>query len=450
MAPPTIEAKVRTVKLGSLHVRLSNIGRSTRNTNTIESLKPKSNNQVLVHDYHEHIKHRLPTEIVSKKMVEIDSELKDLLQNTYIERVQLRKAMESNPQETTPINEDVRLLHRAFKHMKEDNIVVPEEWLLGGIDDDTYAYKRSRQERKKDLETLQIYRERHKHSTIQNILKQQLTATQKIDVSLGQGYFFEFVFKNPYSEDHNYEIFWEDSELRIITSDNEWLYHRRRNNVFENIETNMITPIVDGRAQIFLSANEEIHIPFIFQTFSSSYADHTMEEQNTKLEQKRSLSKVVHVSFLNAKRTPVAFLNVLVSYMNFFIDKSLQMFHHENEMVRKTIRHQFHGTSQMTNDGITSLQSENLSVEKYLKCSHLDVVCSLNNSVILHSCSVILNTERYPSSIELEMHLITTISILFFSMINTVLLFLKFGKCAYTLCFVWMSMLYLVRPITLH
>jgi hypothetical protein len=213
-ASPAFEPRVRSIKIGTLHIRISNIGRSLPNEVALEVTKRKSNNQVLVHDYHEQIKLRLPSEFFAKKMIEVDSELKDALQNAYIERVQLRKAMEGKPNDLKPVSEEVRLLHRAYRHMKEDSIEVPEEWQMADGEDDEFAYKRSRAERKKDMETIEVYRERHKKSLIQNSLKKQLTTVHKIDASFGQGYFFEFVFRNPYNEDHNFEIYWEDPETR--------------------------------------------------------------------------------------------------------------------------------------------------------------------------------------------------------------------------------------------
>jgi nephrocystin-4 len=366
-------------------VRASNIGRSLPNDNALEVTKRKANNQVLVHDYHEQIKLRLPSELLAKKMIEVDSELKDALENAYVERAQLRKAMEGKPSEQKPISEEVRLLHRAYRHMREDNIDVPEEWQLADCEDDEFAYKRSRAERKKDMETIEVYRERHKRSLIQSALKKQLTTVHKIDASFGQGYFFEFVFRNPYNEDHNFEIFWEDTELRsppltrIITSDHEWLYHRRRNNVFDKIESNLVTPIVEGRAQVFMNANEEIHVPFVFQSFTTEieFGD-ILRSETRKVNPQQA--KTVHVSFLNSKRAPVAFLDVIVNAMNFFIDKSIQMFHYENELVRKCIRYQIQGTHPSNSDAISSIHIENSSGDKFLKCSHPDVVCSLNHS----------------------------------------------------------------------
>jgi nephrocystin-4 len=149
--------------------------------------------------------------------------------------------------------------------------------------------------------------------------------------------------------------------------------------MFEKIESNMVTPIVEGRAQVFMSANEEIHVPFIFQSFTTEFgASDSIGNDQRKISNLQT--KTVHVSFLNSKRAPVAFLDIIINSMNFFIDKSIQMFHYENELVRKCIRYQIQSNMPSNSDGIGSIHAENSMGDKFLKCSHPDVVCSLNHS----------------------------------------------------------------------
>jgi hypothetical protein len=79
---------------------------------------------------------------------------------------------------------------------------------------------------------------------------------------------------------------------------------------------------------------------------------------------------------------PTAFLDLVINPLNFYIDRSLQLFNYENELVRKNIRyvpqlsHSFSAT-----DKIGNFQMESMTVAKYLKCSNPDVVCALNSSV---------------------------------------------------------------------
>jgi hypothetical protein len=154
-------------------------------------------------------------------MVNVDSELKAYLLQSFDERVELRKAMiNKNPgknQKDKPMSEETRLLQNAYRTMKRDKIDIPTEWEVTDefeMEKETFGYQRSRKERQIDQEIIQIYRERHKQQTIIQKLKEQLTTKYPIEISFGQAKFFEFIFQNPYIYDQNFEICWNDDELR--------------------------------------------------------------------------------------------------------------------------------------------------------------------------------------------------------------------------------------------
>ena len=72
----------------------------------------------------------------------------------------------------------------------------------------------NREERSRDLQTIDIFRERKKKSNVQNALREQITTRQVYSASFGQAIFFEFNLTNPYNVEHNIEIEWMDEELR--------------------------------------------------------------------------------------------------------------------------------------------------------------------------------------------------------------------------------------------
>ena len=109
--------------------------------------------------------------------------------------------------------------------------------------------------------------QRRKRQTVQDSLKEQITTKHIINASFAQGYYFEFLFKNPYSSDQNYVISWENDSLRLIGDIREWEYHRQVNGNRMGVEKNMVSVRPDGTAQIFLVANETISVPFIYQNF---------------------------------------------------------------------------------------------------------------------------------------------------------------------------------------
>ena len=228
-------------------------------------------------------------------------------------------------------------------------------------------------------------------------MREQITTKYTIDASFGQGYFFEYVLENPYNIDQVFEIEWDDTDLRVIDSEKEWQYHRKMNGIHQSIEKDFLTKSVVGRAQIFLGAKEKQNIPFLIQFFStgsmalaSSSSGIGSGQHSVKItdETKKSPARVITVSFLNGKRKPIAFLDVLTNPMHFYLDRSIQMFHCENEMVRKTVRFPILHHASL----IASGESGPLSIlssptnEKYLKCSHPDVVCNINPQTVRYFC----------------------------------------------------------------
>ena len=51
---------------------------------------------------------------------------------------------------------------------------------------------------------------------MQAALREQITTKHSIVASFGQAVFFEFELTNPYNVEHNFEIEWDDSELRHV------------------------------------------------------------------------------------------------------------------------------------------------------------------------------------------------------------------------------------------
>jgi hypothetical protein len=79
-----------------------------------------------------------------------------------------------------------------------------------------FSYQMSRQERQRDLQTIDIFRERRKENTIESALTREITVNHTINASFGQAHYFEYMFTNPYNEEHNFEISWDDEELRQV------------------------------------------------------------------------------------------------------------------------------------------------------------------------------------------------------------------------------------------
>lgn len=96
-------------------------------------------------------------------MPDADSELRALLQTMYEERVESKKAAMDKVDPTEPLTEDGKKLQNVYRAMKKDKVDAPFSWDISDYiksGPESFMYKQSRQERQKDLETVEIYRER--------------------------------------------------------------------------------------------------------------------------------------------------------------------------------------------------------------------------------------------------------------------------------------------------
>lgn len=193
---------------GKLHVRISNIGAEARNS---ENRVVKKTPDILIYDYHHFINTRPPLISYPKRMPDIDSELYEMLSHNYRERMKERKLEQFDADKSS--DEKKRKLDQ-IKRLKENKNIAK---VMGHNEKNPgHLYQMTRQERQRDLQTMDLFRERRKITTIQGALKDQITSKHVLNVTFGTAYFFEFFFNNPYSHEQNFEIVWDDQELRYL------------------------------------------------------------------------------------------------------------------------------------------------------------------------------------------------------------------------------------------
>ena len=180
--------------------------------------------------------------------------------------------------------------------------------------------------------------------------------------SFGQAHYFEFVLENPYNSESVFDIVWENENLRIVDDEREWRHHRKLHNIHQTVEPNFVEIKPDASVQVFLNAKEKVAIPFVYQTFMDDFS--FKADKTSRLQDQEPLSKTISVTFQNLKQIPVAVLDLVINSKNFYVDRCLRLFRSENTMVHKVIRFP---------SGHSSTEGE----EKYLKCSHPDVICSM-------------------------------------------------------------------------
>jgi hypothetical protein len=104
---------------------------------------------------------------------------------------------------------------------------------------------------------------------VQSELRNQITTKHTIVASFGQAVFFEFMLTNPYHLEHNFEISYDDAELRLVTDSNEWKYLRKVHGIKGPVEKRLIAERSNGGFEVYLLPNETLAIPFVFQSFCS-------------------------------------------------------------------------------------------------------------------------------------------------------------------------------------
>ena len=75
------------------------------------------------------------------------------------------------------------------------------------------TFRHEKEERSRDLKTIELYRQQNKKDGILNMLNAAITTEHTVSPSLGTTEFFEFVLRNPYNVEHTVMLDVDDPEL---------------------------------------------------------------------------------------------------------------------------------------------------------------------------------------------------------------------------------------------
>ena len=146
-AAQTVNHGAKTLSIGTLHVRMTNLGKPCDQNN-----RPAMRESVVVYDYHETAKTRLTTLSEPKKLVDVDVELNTVLHQAMQER--MAKAQQMNAAKESCVNIDNERLKKAIKVMEKVGLEKPRD------EPETETYQQTRQEKERDIKTIEIFRER--------------------------------------------------------------------------------------------------------------------------------------------------------------------------------------------------------------------------------------------------------------------------------------------------
>ncbi|KAI9330273.1 hypothetical protein DFJ73DRAFT_631038 [Zopfochytrium polystomum] len=384
--------------VGKLNLRLVNNGKRPPRDIAYRDIHAKEN--IIVRDHRYNIPFRLETMCHPKKMVDVDSELCEILSSSHQDRIAGRQhhGIASAAEELgSRAGAGARVSGKLerVKRVKERDGRDSEH-----IETLALAYSTSRQERQRDLQTIDIFRERcgrlaRKQSAIEKSLSANISVTHRVYASFGQAYFFEYLFCNPYNEEHLFSIFWDDLELRLVTSKLEWTYLRRIYGIRDGLEEVTFEVRPDGYFELAVGPNETIAIPFVFQSMLAGSV--LCGEENRSRNSGDSgqgatngwrSSFQEYVAFLNSRRHPVGLLDVAIIPRFYAVDRVFRFFRPENDLIRKTIRY-LAIKAQRAMGSASSMTAYDTANpwKRYVRCSNEEVVCALAESGKLRELS---------------------------------------------------------------
>ncbi|TPX47147.1 hypothetical protein SeLEV6574_g02814 [Synchytrium endobioticum] len=346
-------------RIGSLFLRWTNISRKGKVPSTT---LPKPT----VYDYHEAIKVHPETKHMGSRMQDTDPELSEILKRAHSTSrtktaVSSRAAKNETNAASAQIDRKLAKARRVLAHSDANNV---KRDVSNECDEAFQTYQLSSQERQRDMQTIEIFRERKKRVAIVEALSKHVTTCHTVYPSLGLLCYFEFIFANPYNYDAKFDISFDDAELRIISNAAMLKYLRRIHRVMSPLEKEEIfSAKPDGSTEMFLLANEKMSIPFIFQTFCQTQA------------------RVTTVSFFNNEQKPVALLDVRVIPTGHFVERVIRFFRPENEIFKSVLRLESPSPSgpfaPILPDGVTTLYDASQSDARYIRCGDGNLSCQL-------------------------------------------------------------------------
>ncbi|KAJ1549141.1 Nephrocystin-4 [Cladochytrium tenue] len=332
--------------LGSASVELRPVARQGKpsvyvdvDVDIVHSVVIKEN--VILRDFRYQIPFRPETISHPKKMVDVDTELALLLSEAYQDRLRERKAAAAENDGQDDAYHQLRASKAKMERIKRIKA-------RAGRDDKhvdilSFAYTTTRQERSRDLQTINIFRE------------------------------------------------------RVVTSRQEWTYLRRIYSIRDGIEDSVVEAKPDGYYELVVRANETIAVPFIYQsmlggctTMASNSPQANHEYIYGNIDYDGVVSRTINIAFLNSRRRPVALLDVVVTPQFYAVDRVLRVFRPEHDVLRMNVDLDGHGQEKGKRGATaaaTTYDAKN-PFRKFVRCSHDDVVCTISEGGKFREVSV--------------------------------------------------------------
>lgn len=355
---------------GNLYIRIANIGSPT----PIDSLKKiqelSSNNwlPILTTQFINRQECKAYTVTKARPIVELNQEINSFLishfNNLYIENV-------------VGLSEEKR---RKLARMEAVRKSIKENENISNMN-----MSKLFGDRFKDFQTIDAYRENHKHENILSILQKSITVETTIHPVLGSSYFFEFELTNPYSKDHRIFIECQHSNLSVVNCIDEWKYLRQLWKIEEFVEEHLFIRSDTqkmAKPQIFVRAYEKVRIPFKyclhFNNSTKCEAWKAISGHNFSMETLRKYptsdyfkSFTIKVNFKTEDTKLIYVLNIHIQPLPPNIQQTFYFLASENAFLSRWIR---------IPKNIITLNNRKHFLNTSILCSDDDVICGVQNS----------------------------------------------------------------------
>ncbi|KAJ3340953.1 Nephrocystin-4 [Gonapodya sp. JEL0774] len=410
--------------IGKLHLLLTNVARPDLGLSVQSAMEATRKRDVVARDFRDGLRSRRlqeGTRVLALKVLDTNPELQALLRRSMEERALVRQSHRVHEDGTKrePMDSEEESRRKASKAKEwfvQEGLVLDMKGQSGGLE---FSYCSTRQERQRDMQTISVFRDRAKPGAISSSLEKSITSHHSIYASFARGYFFEFLFTNPYAVEHTFTVSFEDEELHVVADSAKWRYLRRVHGIPSSVEENFLRlRPKDGNGQVFLMPNETVSVPFVFQSLLTGRnvdteplteshmrrASHGENEERATRFGYRVVdgpgpamehlgqmdddvaairARTIKISILNNHNKPIAILDVRIIPRHHHIDRSIRLYKAENEVSRKTLK--FIPTwnqcsDEDTGDRVSTVHDAANPSKKYAFATADDVVCSLNES----------------------------------------------------------------------
>lgn len=354
--PPGVKISLEA----KLFLRLANIGcLPDTNSEKLQQLPPSFNSTVVVPSAPMLTSSRNPSSQQFKKAATSTAKL---VSDCDAELATVLLTRKDVPGKTKKMKENEANLIRKRKMERMQAI----RQLTGGeeIPSPFILQKEEKIQRTRDLRTIQLYREKYKSNNILSILEENITTHHMIHSSLGHAEFFEFAVKNPYPNDHVVMITLDDKELQVVVNPQEWRYLKQQTETNTAIEEQMFTSSTEAGTKLFIRANETVHVPFKFQSFTSQHIAPEMGPSHPLYTKSNDYSlqtfgkdttlssKDIKVLFHGNESKTLAILILHVELHPHTINQTFRFYQPEQTFLKKAIRlppwHTLPGSSVLT------------------------------------------------------------------------------------------------------